>query len=65
MGLLGHFHLTQHLGSEPLNGNSALIVKALVCLPCCFQEALCVVSAKAIFSYGVTKRQRAVRSSLM
>lgn len=52
----------QHLGCEPLNGNSALIVKALARLPCCFQEALCVVSAKAIFSYGVTERRRAARS---
>lgn len=48
-------------GGKPLHGNSAPIVRPLARLPCCFQEALCAASAKAIFSYGVTKRQRAAR----
>lgn len=60
--LLGHCHLPLRLGCKPLNGNSVPIVKAQARLPCCFQEALCVASAKAIFSYGVTERQRAARS---
>lgn len=57
----GHFHSTQHSGGKPLHGNSAPIVRPLARLPCCFQEALCAASAKAIFSYGVTERQRAAR----
>ena len=61
-GARGSLSFDTAMGSEPLNGNSALIVKAPARLPCCSQEALCVASAKAIFSYGVTKRQRAARS---
>lgn len=60
---LGSLSFEAALGGEPLNGNSAPIVKSLACLPCRAQEALCVASAKAIFSYGVAKRPRAVRSA--
>lgn len=31
--------------------------------PRCFQEALCIASAKAMFSFGVTKSQRAARGT--
>lgn len=51
------------LCGQPLAGNSVLIVKPLACVPCCFQEALCLVSAKAIFRYGVTKHQKATRNT--
>lgn len=58
---LGSHSYDTALCGKPLNGNSTPIVKPLTCLPCCYQEALCIVSTKAIFSYGLTKHQRAAR----
>lgn len=61
-GALGSLSFDTAFGQQTSPCKHCLIVRSLARLPCCFQEALCVASAKAIFSYGVTERQRAARS---
>lgn len=62
-GALGSLAFATALYVKALKGNSTLIVKPLTCLPWCCQEVLCIASTKAIFSYGLTKHQRAARST--
>lgn len=62
-GALGSHAFATALYVKALKGNSTLIVKPLTCLPRCCQEVLCIARTKAIFSYGLTKHQRAARST--